>query len=604
MQLEGRKLAALVVCGILLAVFASISWLSWRNTSPTFDEPTHLVSARVQTEQSDFRCDPENPPFWKYYIALGSPGGPMPLTHDCPEWSAMLTSSANYSGRILYGTAGLNVDTLVSAARARMLFLGVLLGALIAWWAWRLAGAAAAIVATAFFCFDPNFLAHSPLIKNDVPIALEFTALMYALWRVGRKAGVLNCLAVGALAGAAITTKFSGLLALPFLAAALLLRALIPTEWPVLKWTARTFGPRLLAAAAIGASALILTYIFIWFSYGFRYASSSNPQENLALNDAVQTYLLSKSIHEHGGSNDTPIDQLRQWFHDERPDWVVRSVQWADEEHLLPRPFLRGFMIVEEFALTRQGFLLGQVSGYGWWYYLPVTLAVKTPLATLIASALAAGLFWKVSRPRDPWSTIAILIVPVIYAFTAMHSNMDVGVRHFLPIYPFLYIALGVVAAGAVTLFGNRAAAVVGILLLGVAAETCCAFPNYLPFFNIAAGGYRGGARILSDSNIDWGQNLPALADWQRRHSDRQLNLCYFGSADPRYYGIRYHNLPASFAPDDDPIFGGRSPYTAISVIYLQGAYLDESGRQFFDQFRNQPPTEILGGGIYIYAPN
>ena len=120
---------------------------------------------------------------------------------------------------------------------------------------------------------------------------------------------------------------------------------------------------------------------------------------------------------------------------------------------------------------------------------------------------------------------------------------------------------------------------------------------------------YRGrrlsrGARILSDSNIDWGQNLPALADWQRRHPQYQLMLCYFGSADPRYYGIHYYNLPGSFAPDDEPISHDRLPYGAISVIYLQGEYLDETGRQFFQQFRDHPPTEILGGGIYLYAPN
>ena len=242
MQWEGRKLAGLGACGILLATFALNSWLSWRHTSATFDEPLHLVAARIQTQQSDFRADPENPPFWKYYVAFGSPGGAMPLNHDYPEWSGMLRndqSEQDYATRTLYTTAGVDADTLIRAARARMLWLGVVLGALIAWWAWRLAGPVAAIVATAFFCFDPNFLAHSSLIKNDVAIALAFTALMYAVWCVGRRAGVLNCVAVGALAGAAITTKFSGLLALPFVAAALLLRAMIPTEWRVLNWTAR-----------------------------------------------------------------------------------------------------------------------------------------------------------------------------------------------------------------------------------------------------------------------------------------------------------------------------------------------------------------------------
>jgi dolichyl-phosphate-mannose-protein mannosyltransferase len=609
MQSEGRKLAGLGACGILLATFAINSWLSWRHTSTTFDEPIHLVSARVLTEQSDFRCDPQNPPFWKYYVALGSPGGSLPLDHDPPQWSGMLgdtSSQQDYVQRILYRTPGVDADALVRAGRARMLFLGVVLGALIAWWAWRLAGPVAAIVATAFYCFDPNFLAHSALIKNDAPIALEFTALMYVVWRVGRQAKILNCLVIGALAGAAIMTKFSGLMALPFLAAALLLRAMIPTDWRVLNRTARTLGSRLLAAAAISALAALVAYIFIWASYGWRYASSSNPRQNLGLDDAVQGYLACQSIQNHGGTNDTPLDQILQWSAEAQahPDWVVNCVRWADQQHLFPRAFLRGFLVIEQYTYSRAGFLLGQISLRGWWYYLPVTLAVKTPLATLIALALALGLFWKISRPRDVWATLAVLVAPLIYAISAMHSDMDVGIRHFLPLYPFLYIGLGVVAASALARFGSRAVAVVAILLLGLAVETCCAFPNYLSFFNIATGGYRGGARILSDSNIDWGQNLPALADWQRQHPQYQLMLSYFGAADPRYYGIHYHNLPGSFAPDDEPIIPGRQPYGAISVVILQGSYLDAAGRQFYEQFRDHPPTQILGGGIYLYAPN
>src|ERR1700728_4879287 len=90
-----------------------------------------------------------------------------------------------------------------------------------------------------------------------------------------------------------------------------------------------------------------------------------------------------------------------------------------------------------------------------------------------------------------------------------------------------------------------------GQLAIGLITETAHAYPNYIPFFNIFCGGPRGGIRLLSESNIDWGQDLPRLAKWQSEHRDRPIYLLYWGSGDPQYYGISYVNLPESTAPPD-----------------------------------------------------
>ena len=60
--------------------------------------------------------------------------------------------------------------------------------------------------------------------------------------------------------------------------------------------------------------------------------------------------------------------------------------------------------------------------------------------------------------------------------------------------------------------------------------------PNYLAYFNEAAGGPSRGWRWLVDSNIDWGQDLPLLAKWQREHPDRPVHLKYFGTVEPELY--------------------------------------------------------------------
>ena len=77
------------------------------------------------------------------------------------------------------------MDGLIFAARVKMTLLGVLLGAVIAWWAWRW-GDPAAVVACAAFCFDPNFLAYSPLVKNDMPI-IVLLLFMAAVWLIGQR---------------------------------------------------------------------------------------------------------------------------------------------------------------------------------------------------------------------------------------------------------------------------------------------------------------------------------------------------------------------------------------------------------------------------------
>ena len=140
------------------------------------------------------------------------------------------------------------------------------------------------------------------------------------------------------------------------------------------------------------------------------------------------------------------------------------------------------------------------------------------------------------------------------------------------------------------------------VLALALAAESFRAFPNYIPFFNTAAGGTRGGIRWLGDSNLDWGQDLPLLAEWQHAHPDRELHLAYFGLADPAYYGIRYHNAPAGYA------FGSEPPATelptsgvlAVSASVLQGVNSTDLHGPYVG-FRERTPTQILGGTIYLF---
>ena len=133
------------------------------------------------------------------------------------------------------------------------------------------------------------------------------------------------------------------------------------------------------------------------------------------------------------------------------------------------------------------------------------------------------------------------------------------------------------------------------------AAESLAAFPNYIPFFNVAAGGYRGGIHLLGDSNLDWGQDLPLVAAWQRAHPGRTLYLAYFGTADPAYYGIRAERLTSDNGLDvpDRPL--PTSGVVAVSATTLQGVWTAPGRRNPFAPLLKKQPAAILGGSIYVY---
>jgi hypothetical protein len=583
--------------------------MAWSHKSATTDEPLHFVGAWLQTHYGDFRCNPEDPPLWKYYVAWGT---------SIDDLKVDLTNPTGlpYAFDMMYRTpANQNSDELISAARARMLLIAVVLGLLIAWWAWRLAGPVAAMIATTAFCLDPNFLAHSPLVKDDVPITLLFLAMMAAVWLLGERATVWRWFLTSLLLSAVLTTKFSGLLGIPMLGIALLLRAISPMDWRMLYWVARTRWQRFFAAVALGTAALIFSYIFLWACYGFHFGSTSDPKIRMKLTSAATLWARNDVIIQHGNPQPdiAQTTDLHQWLQDWRPDRFIRAMYLLDRHHLMPEAWLSGFIYTAATSRLRLTFLVGKIGVNGWWYYFPLAMLFKTPLATLSALALALGctILFTVRRGasemksvvlRGYWPLTVTLVAPVIYMASAMSSSLNIGLRHVLPVYPFIFIFLGVVGAHLWQSRPRITGLVCGVLLLGLAGETFGAYPDYIPFFNLAARSWRDPLDLLSDSNIDWGQELLDLADWRHQHPTGQLYLSYFGAADPAYYGIHFVRMKGAYSvyAGEDPIPGIPRVF-AISACSLQGTYVNQEDRAIYERFRGKKPIAILGGSIYIF---
>jgi hypothetical protein len=275
---------------------------------------------------------------------------------------------------------------------------------------------------------------------------------------------------------------------------------------------------------------------------------------------------------------------------------VGRGLAWAGETLGVPsHTYLRGLNVVAEHnAGGHRTYLLGEVSQHGRWYYFPVAIAVKTPTALLALVALGWGLLIVRALLRGrAWfrgasvAAAVMVITPLVFLALAMAGNLNLGLRHVLPIYPFLFAAAGVVVA-------QRPRWWLLVLLVSLQGyEHLSVSPHYLAFFNSVSGGPENGPRYLADSNIDWGQDAKKLGRYMASHDIDEVCLAYFGVTDHEHYGVHHRQLP--LVEEDGP---KPDCVAAISVTELLGVY---SSTDLGAWFRKREPDARIGYSIYLY---
>lgn len=158
----------------------------------------------------------------------------------------------------------------------------------------------------------------------------------------------------------------------------------------------------------------------------------------------------------------------------------------------------------------------------GVWMFFPVVFFYKTPLTLLLASAAGNVKAW-MDRNRAGLAGLVPLLLAGTYLLMSMTSNINLGVRHVLPLYPLLAIGAGY---GFWLLWQwapwGRVAAAVMLLCHGVAF--CTGHPEHLAYFNFLAGEHP--ERITLDSDFDWGQSMIMLDEELQRRDIKALHLC------------------------------------------------------------------------------
>jgi hypothetical protein len=531
---------------LLLAALAALLVYGWLSDGYTNDEILYIGAGYRQAALGDHRLNTTQPPLAQRMIAWGLTG----LSPRVPEFRAgedvllwcRRFVEQNGATRLL--------------RRARVPSMLLTLGLAVAIWIWArsLGGPAAGLLALALAAFHPSLLAHGHLATTDLPAALAMFLASWAFWRWCQAPSAARGLLVAMILALGVVTRLTVWLLLPTFIVLLLLRR------------GQGEGIRVRAVALLLAIAAVVVPLTIWIVHDLR----SAPWAGESVLGPTRSLPFSGQV-----------------------------VEWLRRLRLLPEAYLEAARFqIEHNATGHPAYLLGQHSKTGWRHYFLVAFLVKNTLGFLLALTAVVVLRWKKrGAPLAAGLAWHTLLPPAVVFLAVSAGHIQIGERYLLPIYPYLIVFAALTLT---PLLDGRKGRIAVLALVGLHAFATIAVARrgYLAYFNALAGGPDGGHRLLLDSNLDWGQDLPRLADWMRHEGVDRIQLGYHGVDDPDRYGIRHEDLPGwhlyRARPPAEPFRG----IVAVSPNLLFGL-LPRLGDPYA-ALRERPPDE-RAGVFFIY---
>jgi len=666
--LRVRLVTSLAVIGLLTAHYA-LAARSLVEENPTVDEVVHLPAGVTYWQQGTFRLYHHNPPLFKLVAAL-----PVVLARPVTEplytlqsWRSPDPSPTTFSQSF----ARFNIPRyfeLFQLARLTMPIFSIIGGLVVFAWSARLYGNGAGLLSLALWVSCPNILAHARLITSDVCSTALGAGATYVFWRYLQRPTWRWAAAAGLALGLAQLSKFSMLLLYaiwPFLWLVRLGLAGIPADalGRPSRGILRFLGQALAQGAAIVAVSILTIdagYFFEGvgiplgkFEFGSRTLTRPltsdlvRPRSKNLLYDTAWQFRINRFRDTWLGRLPSPWPEHYLLGFDEQkietegiPQRFVKAVRTntVAEERLRPET---AHEVKDAYAV----YLNGVLRRTGWWDYYLRALLYKVPEGTWILVGLSLVTLVLVRRSRAEWfDEIALGTVPVVILFSmTVLTDINLGLRYVLAILPYVFISVGKVVPGCLSLRRPwRFAAgflVAGSLGLTIGASVWI-HPHYLAYFNWASGGPDRSPPRLIDSNLDWGQDLVALQKWWRETIPNEpIGLAYFGQINPSIFAMRGEAF-AWFLPPVRPGTTSQLPgqtrapligpartltpgYYAVSATLLYGLPwrlydpapqawepawnahgLEPDTHDFaaFDYFREfQPIMPPIGHSIYVY---
>ncbi|HEY3130131.1 MAG TPA: hypothetical protein VGL91_11775 [Acidobacteriota bacterium] len=536
---------------LLLLVFVARLYHSIRVHSLTVDEPTHIAAGFAHLAVRDFRINPEHPPLAKMtavllpHLTLGRvaiDSLKYPLTEDSMDRYVDDFSAALGDHRQMYIDRARIGPVLISTLLAVMLFLS-------ARHFYRREWIALSILFV--YTMEPTVLAHSTIVHTDVPSALGYLAGFLTLYWWWLRPSVARAAALGLVIGLACLMKFSMLLLPVF---ALLM-------WGI-KASRELFGNGKNASTAAGGK----RFPTVWVR--------SHVLQMLVAAVVLYLSILAGYLF---------VDIYRPLYLNQG---VLSRLPW-------PNYFLRGVCgIIEHQESGHLAYFFGEFSKKGWWLYFPAAFVLKVPLAVLFLSAVGA-VAWirrRTGVERNLW-----LLMISTYIVSSILSTINIGVRHLLPLFPLLMLAMGEGVEMLLEWARRVAMLVLAASLIWLGAVSFWIQPHYLAYFNELVGGPGHGWRYLSDSNTDWGQNSRLWAEYVGRYPQTEFFTALQQADSPSNYGITENNdLDVAFEDLKENDFS-EGTY-AVSTLFLISPRIPQ-----LVFLRELQPVDQIGYTIRVY---
>ena len=207
------------------------------------------------------------------------------------------------------------------------------------------------------------------------------------------------------------------------------------------------------------------------------------------------------------------------------------------------KAYFKGFSCFKDHSTGGQAgsYLLGSNSDRGWWYYFPAAIVFKEPFAFLIIFLLGLASFFL--KKEDVISKSLLIIPAIAYLFVAMFLNrVNIGIRHILPVYPFMCVIGGYCVVMAKRSIYLMYALI--LLFLALAIDVLSVYPAHMSYFNRLIGGTGNGYKYLSDSNLAWGQDWGRLKKLMEENGIKRVSTSGgFTSINCVYYKIPHDNM-------------------------------------------------------------
>lgn len=481
------------ILSILLIVWAAF-WLTWNAAkyTVTSDECVYGPVGVRMLLKGDMIMNNEHPPLNKILAGLFIlPSRPNVET----AYSTVRDNDQWKFGDVFLFQSGNNTAEIMFLSRIPTILLTLIV--IISVWLWvgGYLGSWAAVGAVASLTLNPNIIANGSLTTNDMHLAVAAWFLFIATFNLlkDKKLPVSRYIWFGLAIGLVLVAKFSGIFFIG-IAGLIGLVGLIARKIGTKQILKGIFVTFIVSLAMVWASYMMIEWRGI---LGSRTLTVAVPLKG----DVQISNRLAKVA-------------------------VV--------------PFLRykeGYNVVASHnVIGHNSYLDGKFSMEGFRNFFTKAIWYKTPTVLLLMAII--GFIWAVIKKK--WVPLSLGLVGIVFVTLANYSHIHIGIRHVLPVY-ILFAPLAGYLLGEILTYKRNAAVVLLLILMifWTSYDLYLNTPNGISYFSQISGGWREGYKHLSDSNTDWGQEMPLVADWVKQHPDKKVLIGYPCGEDPKYLGAK-----------------------------------------------------------------